>query len=645
KISGLTIGGPHMNVTPIDPGRYKFTASYYIAEGTNTIGRISLAAIYRDKDGKEIGTAPDDTRYKLSATAGEWHTIERDLYIESEDIKYIQIIVTVENVRRDEALYIDDVGLCRVGEEKNEKPDPNRPLNKGSSFEEPERNLWTFWTHEGAVMEYSTDNPKTDDYSLKISGLTVGGPHMNISQMEPGKYKFRASYYIAEGTNTVGRISLHAYYKDKDGNIIEELPEGTRYRLSATAGKWHTIERELNIENEAVKILHIIVKVENIRRDEVLYIDDVGLYKAGEEDYRVDDEGNKIFEFQPDQNKVTVPLGIVDDMDEKGNNIVITNESIEIILTYPWISNVLHQISSDKADKYNIEVKADKLTADIAEKLLNNVEAKEEVELELIGNMWFIELDVLDENNQKINNLKPLPVTVSLKTPRNKATKLTYIYNFTVDGQIKHLGGKIKDDTIEAEVNYPITFAVLTYEKRFTDVLQEFWAIDVIKEMAAKGIIKGTSLTEFSPNKEATRAEFIAMISRALGIEESSTIAFSDVKEGSWYSSLISGAAKAGLVTGTEDEKFYPDRNISREEIAAIILRSYELLTGSKVLKDVELAFKDSAEISPWARSVVGTVSEMKLMIGTDKGTFEPKRSATRAECAKSIKNLLDIIQ
>lgn len=53
---------------------------------------------------------------------------------------------------------------------------------------------------------------------------------------------------------------------------------------------------------------------------------------------------------------------------------------------------------------------------------------------------------------------------------------------------------------------------------------------------------------------------------------------FEDVAPDAWYADEIAKAAQLGIVQGTGDGKFEPDRAVTRAEAAAMIMRLYELM-------------------------------------------------------------------
>ncbi|OKP74622.1 hypothetical protein A3842_20425 [Paenibacillus sp. P3E] len=177
--------------------------------------------------------------------------------------------------------------------------------------------------------------------------------------------------------------------------------------------------------------------------------------------------------------------------------------------------------------------------------------------------------------------------------------------------------------------------------KVFTDVPGSYWAAAAINDLVSKGILNGTSANSFEPGRSVSRAEFTAMLVRALGLTDKTAVAFTDVKSGDWYADSVAAAVKAGIVQGTSASVFGAKANITREEMVTMLMRGYEKLHG-KVSADSSSAFKDEAQISSWAAAYVKKAAALGLVNGRAEGVFQPRGITTRGEAAQVIYNLLN---
>lgn len=175
--------------------------------------------------------------------------------------------------------------------------------------------------------------------------------------------------------------------------------------------------------------------------------------------------------------------------------------------------------------------------------------------------------------------------------------------------------------TIRSMGNSIYTAAVIT--RIFTDT-GAHWAKADIALLAGKGILNGVSADKFEPERAVTRAEFAAMLVRALGIREIGVPrTFKDVTSGSWYADVVKLASGAGIINGYDDGTFRPNNKVTREEMAIMSVKALELATGNKLVS-ADLNYKDSGNISNWASDSVGKATGVGLLKGKPDGSFAP---------------------
>lgn len=157
----------------------------------------------------------------------------------------------------------------------------------------------------------------------------------------------------------------------------------------------------------------------------------------------------------------------------------------------------------------------------------------------------------------------------------------------------------------------------------------------------ARHIVNGFDDNVFAPNNSITRAEFAAMLTRVLKLEEDTgESAFQDVSGNEWYAGDVKKAAKAGIIKGWEG-KFRPGDKISRQELAVMIHRAY-LYAGGKVNVLKEKTFSDKKSIRTWAGEAVKSVYTLGIVKGSPDGSFGPLDNATRVEGVVMLKALMN---
>ena len=172
----------------------------------------------------------------------------------------------------------------------------------------------------------------------------------------------------------------------------------------------------------------------------------------------------------------------------------------------------------------------------------------------------------------------------------------------------------------------------------FKDLVGYDWAKDAIDNLYKKGVVVGTGNDEFQPQREVTREEFIKMLLLTLKYEiEDGDSNFDDVSDNAWYSSYIYSATKNGLIKGISDKKFGIGLPITREDVAVLIWRSCQ---GENVS---ESKFSDDGEVSSYAKNAVNWLKEKGIVVGYEDGSFRPKNLISRAEAAKILWNLSEM--
>lgn len=177
----------------------------------------------------------------------------------------------------------------------------------------------------------------------------------------------------------------------------------------------------------------------------------------------------------------------------------------------------------------------------------------------------------------------------------------------------------------------------------FTDLEQSKYKKE-IEELVDANIINGYTDSTFKPEANITRAEFSKLLAVSLKLERTSqaAIKFLDVV-GKWHEGYIEAVYENGLMIGTSDTTFNPDSNITREELALVLVRAFDLVDPNQELS-IEVDIQDRAEISSWAVSSVEVANYIGLMSGIDNDysqLFSPKSYGDRQLVSKLIYELL----
>ena len=158
-------------------------------------------------------------------------------------------------------------------------------------------------------------------------------------------------------------------------------------------------------------------------------------------------------------------------------------------------------------------------------------------------------------------------------------------------------------------------------------------------------ILNGTSQTTFEPNRSITRAEFAAIVTRALGLAAKDTKAFTDVPSSKWYAGYIGTANSSGIVNGVGSGKFNPDGTITRQEAAAMVARAAKLCgldtaMDAAATKDMLAQFGDYRSVASWAKEPMAFCYSVNILDQSDLN-IEPTKAILRCEIAQMLYNML----
>ena len=143
-------------------------------------------------------------------------------------------------------------------------------------------------------------------------------------------------------------------------------------------------------------------------------------------------------------------------------------------------------------------------------------------------------------------------------------------------------------------------------------------------------------------SENTKRKDFIIMVVRAFGLDAEWESNFIDVPGDAYYHNEAGIAKKLGLMPGN-DENFYPEENIVREEMIVILLRAiaesgYNFeITSEDILRQ----YKDEGEISGYAMAAV-LHDQVRLYRG-EQWIYQAEGLATRAEIAVILQRILNL--
>lgn len=158
---------------------------------------------------------------------------------------------------------------------------------------------------------------------------------------------------------------------------------------------------------------------------------------------------------------------------------------------------------------------------------------------------------------------------------------------------------------------------------RFTDISNN-WARDMIEVIAERGIIMGYPDGTFRPNESITRQHIAVIFARAFELTtKREATPFSDVPQNHPYYDSITKLQQAGIVDGSNGA-FNPNAPMTRAQMAKILVLAFGLTPGgTSTFQDVPATH--------WSYDYICALADSAIALG-DNGNFKPDEPVTRAQ-------------
>lgn len=329
---------------------------------------------------------------------------------------------------------------------------------------------------------------------------------------------------------------------------------------------------------------------------------------------------------------------------------------------------------SDLSDgkKSDVTVKSNAGTVTLPSDMLSNLDAPKAAKAEIkitavrpsnltaqaqsvIGNRPIVSINLLINGKVTDWNNPKVPVTVSIPyvPTAEELANPEGITAYYIDskGNLTEMVGAKYDPTTKSVVFQTTHFsyyavgyqAAAAAKMQFGDVLPGAWYYKAVSFCVEKGITNGTSKTTFSPNATLTRGQFITMLLKAYGIESAAnpTDNFADAGN-TYYSGYLAAAKAKGISNGVGDNKFAPEKAITRQEMFTLLYNALKVLDklpttdNGKAVAD----FSDSGDVASWATESMAALVKSGTFSGNG-GKLDPTGGSTRVQMAQVLYNLL----
>jgi len=273
----------------------------------------------------------------------------------------------------------------------------------------------------------------------------------------------------------------------------------------------------------------------------------------------------------------------------------------------------------------------------------------------LLSEVIAFDIELVDQ----AGNTWPVPLGTAYATrdiafkPTGDANHTTALQFMPITGELQFVPSRFTFEgdkaTAHMKRNGNSIYLIATYDKSFADA-NGHWAQKDIELAANKGLINGASSNQFLPERSITRAEFAAMLARALGLGDGTAdSSFSDVPADRWFARDVAAAVKAGVIKGYGDGTFRPDEQITREDQAAMLVRALAYAGASIPAVDqaeqlLQGQFKDARNIV-WAHEELAAAVKLGLLKGMQDDTLQADRQSTRAQSAALLVRFLTLAE
>lgn len=232
----------------------------------------------------------------------------------------------------------------------------------------------------------------------------------------------------------------------------------------------------------------------------------------------------------------------------------------------------------------------------------------------------------------------PVPVNKSFHTPGAKFDNMHFVCWIQDNDPMMPVSAAT---TVEEDMNLYAYFVEGQGGMPFTDVAESDWFYEAAGYAYGQGLISGTgSGTTFSPAMSCTRAMIVSILYR---LEGQPTVwkddnHFGDVPNGEWYTNAVIWANLNGIVAGDGTGNFLPNNNVTREQLARIMMMYADYIARKNPSASVGLNdYPDHGAVAGWAEPAVKWAVAMGLISGKPQGGknyLDPQGTASRAEFA-----------
>lgn len=193
------------------------------------------------------------------------------------------------------------------------------------------------------------------------------------------------------------------------------------------------------------------------------------------------------------------------------------------------------------------------------------------------------------------------------------------------------VGVEVRDGQVWVTQNFRRPKGTITLESvstaEFGDVSSTSVHVTGILAVTSAGITQPCGVARFCPSDSVTRADFVEMLGRSMGVSPASSSRFTDMTgTAAGYAETL---AADGVVSGTSATTFSPDRLLSREQLGSMFAKALDLTPEPSPFSDVTSTHAEN----------VGAIAARGIVKGCGGDLFCPRDQVTRAQVATMLTN------
>ncbi len=162
---------------------------------------------------------------------------------------------------------------------------------------------------------------------------------------------------------------------------------------------------------------------------------------------------------------------------------------------------------------------------------------------------------------------------------------------------------------------------------------------DEISQVVAANWMSNFSDGKFYPERMISRAELAAIMVKAFKLDKrhsvKENIAVADVPASHWAYKDIQTVLKTDIMRGYRGNLFFPNQRVTKAEAIAIFAQAYGVFQfPTETVNEILAPYPDSASIPEWAKKAIATVVSEGFINTDAQGNLLPLQPMTRGDVA-----------